>query len=197
MNHESWGKWCPGADSNHRHADFQSAALPTELPGHRQVRFTCGPRRTDWPDRRAKPTEGNGIAGHPRPVQREKQACDALAPVRPHPWDVTSSRQAIRQLCHPPIRQPEWHSFPETNGQDRCPHNGANRRGAGCDHLSGRVARPAHRRSGISGCRAAMSSRWLAQGCGQGLRRNNRRHRPVKQCQRRRPRPLQPGGHIR
>ena len=26
-------KWCPGADSNHRHADFQSAALPTELPG--------------------------------------------------------------------------------------------------------------------------------------------------------------------
>ena len=21
-------KWCPGADSNHRHADFQSAALP-------------------------------------------------------------------------------------------------------------------------------------------------------------------------
>ena len=27
------GKWCPGADLNHRHADFQSAALPTELPG--------------------------------------------------------------------------------------------------------------------------------------------------------------------
>ena len=27
-------KWCPGADLNHRHADFQSAALPTELPGH-------------------------------------------------------------------------------------------------------------------------------------------------------------------
>jgi hypothetical protein len=25
--------WCPGAESNHRHADFQSAALPTELPG--------------------------------------------------------------------------------------------------------------------------------------------------------------------
>ena len=32
--------WCLGADSNHRHADFQSAALPTELPrpGSRRVR---------------------------------------------------------------------------------------------------------------------------------------------------------------
>jgi hypothetical protein len=28
------GQWCPGAESNHRHCDFQSHALPTELPGH-------------------------------------------------------------------------------------------------------------------------------------------------------------------
>ena len=27
-------EWWPGAESNCRHADFQSAALPTELPGH-------------------------------------------------------------------------------------------------------------------------------------------------------------------
>jgi hypothetical protein len=27
-------RWWPGAESNCRHADFQSAALPTELPGH-------------------------------------------------------------------------------------------------------------------------------------------------------------------
>ncbi len=27
-------KWCPETDSNRRHADFQSAALPTELSGH-------------------------------------------------------------------------------------------------------------------------------------------------------------------
>ena len=27
-------KWCPGEELNHRHSDFQSLALPTELPGH-------------------------------------------------------------------------------------------------------------------------------------------------------------------
>jgi hypothetical protein len=28
-----WIFWCPGAELNHRHRDFQSRALPTELPG--------------------------------------------------------------------------------------------------------------------------------------------------------------------
>ena len=28
---------CPGPGSNQRHADFQSAALPTELPGQTKV----------------------------------------------------------------------------------------------------------------------------------------------------------------
>ena len=27
------GRWCPGTESNRRHRDFQSRALPTELPG--------------------------------------------------------------------------------------------------------------------------------------------------------------------
>ena len=27
-------RWWPGAESNCRHEDFQSTALPTELPGH-------------------------------------------------------------------------------------------------------------------------------------------------------------------
>jgi hypothetical protein len=26
-------KWCPGTELNRRHEDFQSSALPTELPG--------------------------------------------------------------------------------------------------------------------------------------------------------------------
>ena len=32
--------WCPGADLNHRHEDFQSTALPTELPGHKIILIT-------------------------------------------------------------------------------------------------------------------------------------------------------------
>src|SRR5438093_8658578 len=31
------GWWCPGTELNRRHEDFQSSALPTELPGHRQA----------------------------------------------------------------------------------------------------------------------------------------------------------------
>src|SRR5215472_14535197 len=41
-------RWCPGAELNHRHADFQSAALPTELPGHTgsdRGRFRTHPKR--------------------------------------------------------------------------------------------------------------------------------------------------------
>ena len=33
------GVWCRGAESNHRHWDFQSHALPTELPRHMLLFF--------------------------------------------------------------------------------------------------------------------------------------------------------------
>lgn len=31
--------WCPGAESNHRHEDFQSTALPLSYPGLCQLRM--------------------------------------------------------------------------------------------------------------------------------------------------------------
>jgi len=34
--------WCPGTESNRRHSDFQSLALPTELPGQGMVIATMG-----------------------------------------------------------------------------------------------------------------------------------------------------------
>src|SRR5713101_8808891 len=41
----SWNQ-CPGAESNHRHEDFQSSALPTELPGLIHCFFIEEPPRT-------------------------------------------------------------------------------------------------------------------------------------------------------
>src|SRR5262245_6296273 len=42
--------WCPGTELNRRHRDFQSLALPTELPGH--PRAQTGPRSlTESPHR--------------------------------------------------------------------------------------------------------------------------------------------------
>src|SRR3989344_5105704 len=37
-------KWWPGSESNQRHADFQSAALPTELPGRGAAHYKEAPR---------------------------------------------------------------------------------------------------------------------------------------------------------
>ena len=40
-------KWCPKVDLNHRHTDFQSVALPTELFGqHIQVVLSERPKKT-------------------------------------------------------------------------------------------------------------------------------------------------------
>ena len=44
----SEAKWCLEAESNHRHGDFQSPALPTELSRHiRYVRCTRCTRREE------------------------------------------------------------------------------------------------------------------------------------------------------
>ena len=36
-------KWWPEVESNHRHGDFQSPALPTELSGHNKVNAAVSP----------------------------------------------------------------------------------------------------------------------------------------------------------
>ena len=70
-----WEKWCPGAESNHRHADFQSAALPTELPGP----FSEGEREA--PDRGAALAAARKRVGYSMrfpPVQRSPAQFVAL-----------------------------------------------------------------------------------------------------------------------
>ena len=42
--------WCPEAESNHRHGDFQSPALPTELSGHMAEKEGFEPSHPFWKD---------------------------------------------------------------------------------------------------------------------------------------------------
>ncbi len=60
------GGWCPGAESNHRHTDFQSVALPTELPGRAPRALSrcaraAARRRVDSRERRPCPATSRGV----------------------------------------------------------------------------------------------------------------------------------------
>src|SRR5689334_5376902 len=55
-------EWWPGSESNQRHADFQSAALPTELPGHGYK----------------SPSNEGRVLDRPSPWQSSKQALKPL-----------------------------------------------------------------------------------------------------------------------
>ena len=46
-------KWCPGPESNQRHVDFQSVALPTELPRHMATRKGLEPSTSGVTGRRS------------------------------------------------------------------------------------------------------------------------------------------------
>lgn len=69
--------WCPGAESNHRHCDFQSHALPTELPGR-------APKRGQGPssgrfivgsERHVHPASPSGFVGRGPAVHKVGWAC--------------------------------------------------------------------------------------------------------------------------
>lgn len=92
--------WCPGAESNHRHGDFQSPALPAELPGPttnggwqrpvRTYRSVAVPRRF----RRL----GGCACGRrrPRPLHIDKfpEAVQRFRTHRPHVFSTPPSTRA-------------------------------------------------------------------------------------------------------
>ena len=45
--------WCPEPESNQRHEDFQSSALPTELSGHLATRMGLEPTTSGVTGRRS------------------------------------------------------------------------------------------------------------------------------------------------
>ena len=62
-------KWCPEMESNHRHRDFQSLALPTELSGHLAERVGFEPTVplsiTGFQDQLLKPLGHLSVIGDP------------------------------------------------------------------------------------------------------------------------------------
>ena len=111
-------KWCPGAELNHRHRDFQSRALPTELPGRRtpperrgeqsarviEARFRAVHRRscgdfqpagtTSGPLRRTPSSGVRGTVCTITPCRRA--AVRAPAPASRHPIPPPGSRMCRR-----------------------------------------------------------------------------------------------------
>ncbi len=79
-------KW-RGAESNHRHGDFQSPALPTELPSHKAIRKGLEPSTSSVTGWHSKPTElPDHISGNNR-----ARTCDPLL-----------VRQMLSQLSYAP-----------------------------------------------------------------------------------------------
>ncbi len=111
-------KWCPGAESNHRHCDFQSHALPTELPG------LCRSGHLE------RAESSRLIGGRARPVQAHRAF---LSPRLRRLLDPALPRRLRRRprCAGAPARHPHacprWHSAPSSSGQNRCCGTGANR----------------------------------------------------------------------
>jgi hypothetical protein len=76
-------KWCPGAGSNHRHCDFQSHALPTELPGHCRERVARERGFIVRPGGRVYPASPSASPGAARGQTVAKSGYSGLPPPRP------------------------------------------------------------------------------------------------------------------
>src|SRR5690606_27506981 len=80
-------KWWPGRESNPRHGDFQSPALPTELPGHALRR---------WAVRAAHDTGGRSVGQAARRFHDNPGARPTPCPPgQPPPYVVVSSPESV------------------------------------------------------------------------------------------------------
>ena len=133
-------EWCPGADLNHRHADFQSAALPTELPGHRRCAAIAAPPAAVQPAGRVHygltvPSVTKRAV--PVSIARSSRSMNCL---RPNPAGIGSRNSTrIRPGCLMNSRR-----APEDAGVQGDRHHRQAKRAVECRHarlVVGRVAR--------------------------------------------------------
>jgi site-specific DNA recombinase len=101
-------EWCPGAGSNHRHCDFQSHALPTELPGRRGAQGPCERRvivRQGGPVHPATPAALPGAASLRGPLsdgsRDGKSTVFACGQAQPKPPCSKSTPISIAALIQP------------------------------------------------------------------------------------------------
>lgn len=80
-------KWCPGPELNQRHCDFQSHALPTELPGRTR-------RRRLAPKRRWALIGGSGTGCK---HLKATPALRAFAVTFPRPGPIRAGSMAVRE----------------------------------------------------------------------------------------------------
>ena len=94
--------WCPGAESNHRHEDFQSTALPLSYPGAGTTL-----------------SSGSGVLG------------DVCEGVQRHLSEISGvfRGQAIRRHRPVPLARPGSRRRRSTTLPDRYPRSGANKTG--------------------------------------------------------------------
>ena len=147
LAHNLLEKWCPGADSNHRHADFQSAALPTELPGHAKgldqpfldrcchalTKMACHAETTSWdiaawlaavqPEFGQNQTTVIPLAGSD-PNRRQSRLNLQRNAIFDETWPgrLPARQSCCRQSCHRQHRPPEPHICLESNTRDQYRH---------------------------------------------------------------------------